>query len=303
LHSSWKTAADALLHGHVIPPSLKLFLSDPKVLELLAHPFQAFPPPSQQTKNAFETRTSAINVTPSANARHDIKEVKEDALWLSSQANIDEVVALRIVLVECQDRPMAQLLGRLSNEELRSIQEAAGVSQPSMALLPDSDSAQEDFHSQRNRQLRILKTYLSERRNLLLSLNIVVGTLYDTSTGSESDKGKEIQAPESWMKAIATDLYLTWEGEQWVSGALSAIAVDACKLESGCGWFKEEGGHKDIETAWVYNQLMELSYSLQILFQVIDLLDTILSSTATLAWLEFAKAFSYFDHCASVSHS
>jgi nuclear pore complex protein Nup188 len=252
LYSSWKTAFYELLHSdgseNAKTPALEQFFSDPKVLELLAHPFKAFLAPSQQSKATFETKTSAINVTPSSNTRYDIKEVKEDALWLSNEAKIDEVAALRIVLEECQDRPSAQLLGRLSNEELASIQEAAGTSQASMALLLDPDAIQEDFDSPKSRRQRILSTYLSERRNLLQCLNIVCQkTLYSGPEDSGDRKGKDPQVPESWMQRIGNKVVPAMgDQDKWIVEAISAIEITASNLGSGSSWFKEDGGCQDI---------------------------------------------------------
>ena len=251
MYSSWKTAFYELLHSNdsenAKTPALERFFSDPKLLELLAHPFKAFLAPSQQSKAVFETKTSAINVTPSSNTRYDIKEVKEDALWLSHEAKIDEVTALRIVLEECQDRPSAQLLGRLSNDELASIQEAAGTSQASTALLLDPDTIQEDFDSQKGRRQRILSTYLSERRNLLRCLNIVCQkTLYSGPEASGDCKGKDPQVPESWMQRIGNKVVLAMGSQdRWIVEAISAIEITAGNLGSGSSWFKEDGGCQD----------------------------------------------------------
>lgn len=229
-------------------PVIEQFFSEAKVLELLAHPSKAFPAPSQQSKAAFETKTSAINVTPSSNTRYNIKEVKEDAIWLSNEARIDEVTALRIVLEECQDRSSAQLLGRFSNEELASIREAAGATQASTALLSDSDAIQEDFDCPKSRRQRILSTYLSARRNILQCLNVVFQkTLYSGPEASGGRKGKDPQAPESWVQRIGNNLVRAMgDQDRWIVEAISTIAVHATNLGSGSGWLKQDGGCQGI---------------------------------------------------------
>ena len=234
-------------------PALEQFFSDPEVLKLLAHPFKAFQAPSPQTRATFETKTSAINVTPSSDTRYNIKEVKGDALWLSNEAKIDEITALRIVVEECQDRPTTQLLGRLSNEELASIQEAAGTVQASTASLLDSNAIQEDFDLSKSRQQRILSKYLSERRHLLQCLNIVCQkTLYSTPEAPRDPKGKAPQVSESWVQVMGGKV-LSAMGDQdrWIVEAISAIEINAGNLSSGSGWFKEDGGCQDIgELSW-----------------------------------------------------
>ena len=54
--------------------------------------------------------------------------MKEDALWLSEKAQIDETSALRVVVEECQSRAAARLSAPFSEDELTNIREAAGNS-------------------------------------------------------------------------------------------------------------------------------------------------------------------------------
>jgi nuclear pore complex protein Nup188 len=272
----------------------------------LAHPFKAFPAPNPQTKSAFETKTSAINVAPSSKTRYDIKEVKEDALWLSKEARIDEVSALRIVLVECQDRPSAQLLGQLSNEEVVSIQEAARISQLATALLPQNENPstiQEDFDSQLSRRIRILRTYLSERRNLLQCLNIICQkSLYPGPDGPDSDKGKDQANPLSWVQAVSQNvLQKTADRDKWIVEAISAIRVVAGNIDGGSGWFQADGGRDDLEREWAHNQITEISHTMEVIFQFVDCRPNICSSAVVIAWLEAMKQYGFFDQSPAVS--
>lgn len=302
-----KTAFYALLNSddsqNAKTPALEQFFADPKVIELLAHPSRAFPPPSQQTKTAFETKTSAINVTPSSSTRYNIKEVKEDALWLSAEAKIDEITALRVVLEECQERPSAQLLGRLSDEEMASIQEAAGTNQASAALLsfPNSDTILEDFNSQKNRRLRILSTYLSERRNLLQCVNIVCQkSLYSGPQAPGGGKVKDSQIPESWVQKIGNSLVPAMgDPDQWIVEALSAIEITANSLHAGSGWFKGDDGCEIVETKWVNSQFMEISSAMEIIFQIVDVQASLPSSAIVLRWLKLVEQFKFFDQFAT----
>ena len=54
--------------------------------------------------------------------------MKEDALWLSEKAQIDETAALRVVVQECQSRAATRLRTPFSEEELAGIRETAGNS-------------------------------------------------------------------------------------------------------------------------------------------------------------------------------
>jgi nuclear pore complex protein Nup188 len=169
-------------NSHASQIAVENYLTTPTVRALLARPFDSSPP-TAQTKSVFETKTSAINVTPSSDARYDIKQLKEDALWLSASAKIDEVSALRIVVQECQARTTAKLLGRFSEAELASIRESAGdskFSSPVTASLlsrgADITELQVDFVTDDNRRQRILFPGVSETFN--------TGILHQKSLGS-----------------------------------------------------------------------------------------------------------------------
>ena len=287
------------------PTALDNFFSDPTVLELLAHPFKAFSAPNQQTKSAFETRTSAINVTPSSNTRYDLKEVKEDALWLSKEARIDEVSALRIVIVECQDRPSTQLLGRISKEEVLKIQEAARTSQASTVLLSgtaNSGPIEDDFDSQESRRLRILRTYLSERRNIIQCLNIACQTFFYLGLGAQgTGKAKETAEPVSCLRGVGQNiLQKIGDQDKWIVEALSAIRVTAGNVDGGSGWFQTDGGREDIEREWINNQIMEITHTMEVIFQFVDVHPTLCSSTIVVAWLETMEQYGFFDQFPTV---
>lgn len=187
---------------------IERFLRDQEVLELIVNPFNAYPEPSAQTKTAFETRTSAINVTPSSTAQYDAKQIKEDALWLSKVTKIDEVAALRVVVEECQSRAAAQLLGPFSEEELASIRDAAGDTKYSssipIALVSRGSEAldiQRDFDTMESRQKRILRTYLSERRYHLKTVEQMTSKFF-SSQDPGGDVGKGAVGP-AWLVGCA----------------------------------------------------------------------------------------------------
>ena len=270
----------------------------------MAYPFKAFSSPSQQSKSAFETKTSAINVTPSSNTRYNIREVKEDAVWLSKEVKIDEISALRIVVEECQDRPSAQLLGRLSNEELASIQEAASIIQGSTALLSrvtDADPVQDDFDSQESRRLRILRMYLSERRNLLQCLNILCQKSFYPDQEELGGRGKDTEAPVSWVRTVGKNVeHGIGDQDEWIIGGLSAIETNVGNVDAGSGWLQGHGGREDIENEWINNQIMEITYTMEVIFQIIDTKPTLCSSTVVTAWMSAMERCNFFDQFSTV---
>lgn len=280
---------------------LQPFFSDPAVEDLLLHPYNAFPQPSQQSKSAFETKTSAINITPSPNARFDIKELKEDALWLCTEAKIDEISALRVVVQEYQSRASAGLLGRYCNQEIIGIQEAGGqAGLPGTLLLQSADSNDiiADFDTQESRRLRILRSYLSERQFLLKCVNYLFQNyIYCRPKNSNSlkEKGKSISPTpiETLGETITADV---GGSDRWLLACIDAVKSSIEKIIAGSGWYKDVGGRVDIETEWTNACVTEATHTMEIIFQILDVSEEIPSSHAVLAWLHLSKTFDFFQY-------
>jgi nuclear pore complex protein Nup188 len=125
LSRSWRSTFARLTSPSPLCPtavtSLSNYLTSPTSIEILSNCYEPFPPPSAASKTDFEKRTAPINFTAAdqpngGNASTEsvytlppIGELKEAALELSKSLNIDEVGALRIVVLEYQDRPAVSL--------------------------------------------------------------------------------------------------------------------------------------------------------------------------------------------------
>jgi nuclear pore complex protein Nup188 len=282
------------------------FLADAEVLGLLTNPFSAFPGASAQTKAIFETKTSAINVTPSSVARYDIKEIKEDAIWLSNAAKIDEVTALRIVVEECQSRASAQLLGPFSEEELSSIREAAGngkyTSPIPMALLSQGASAEtikKEFDSKDSRRQRILLSYLSERQNFLKCVERLLHGFFLSASSAQDDKGKGKGAKvTTWVadsgKAIVDKLDAN-QKDTFVLQGIEYIVTNIKNIETGSDWFSEDGGREVVELGWIRNQIAEATHAMEIIWNFLVYVIGCPSSRVALEWFKLQQACQWFN--------
>jgi nuclear pore complex protein Nup188 len=284
--------------------AIKLFFTDPTVQHLLAHPYIAFHGPSQQTKAAFETKTSAINITPSPNTRYDIKQVKEDALWLSKEARIDELSALRIVVEEFQSRPYSQLLGRFSNEELVGIQDVIGVSQASVALLSqgtEMNTIQEDLDAQVTRRPRILRKYLSERRHLLQCVNLLTqSSLFDGPETYKDSKGKSLEVSPSWPAEIGNNLLRIGQAlDQYLLESIEGIDQNIKNIDSGSGWYKDVGGREDLESEWINSQIVEATRTMEVIFMLLNG-PFVCTSKVIISWLQLLTKYEFFEQFVTV---
>ena len=280
------------------------FFSDPQVALLLSKPFDAFSKPSPQGKASLEQKTSAINVTPSPNSRFDLKEIKEDALWLSQAVNVDEVAALRVVVVEFQNRTAAQLLGPFSEEELTGIREAAGNSKYSSAIPlsllsqgADPEVVKASFGSQEARRQRILNTYLSERRCLLKCIETLLQSVRDfNSRDQDNAKGKGAEATASWLQLKGSDILRNFGSrDAFLMRAFAEIKATVQKVEAGSDCFTQDGGNEEIELTWTTSHLSEIVHTMEIIFDLVVSSPEITSGNIVTQWLELVQSCQFFD--------
>ncbi|KAK7963729.1 hypothetical protein PG996_008585 [Apiospora saccharicola] len=183
---SWRLLAAALSDttGHRQGSKAVVeFLTNPQIKSLFTKPNTVFEVGDNDSyKQAFETRTSAVQVTPTPNDKYDVKTIKEDSIWLSKNARINLLAALRVVVIEFQSRARSQLIGAISSQDAVSLQEAAGATNaqtstiiPGLNLsgLPDAADLESDFEKPESRRLRIFSTYLNERRHFAMSTDYI----------------------------------------------------------------------------------------------------------------------------------
>ncbi|KAE8452536.1 hypothetical protein EG329_000439 [Mollisiaceae sp. DMI_Dod_QoI] len=307
---SWRSAFAAVSSdielGDDHKAAIQRFLEDADVTHLVANPFDAFPAPSPQTKSAFETKTSAINVTPSSNTKYDLKQIKEDALWLSKVAEVDEISALRVVVEECQSRPAAQLLGPFSEEELVGIREAAGNSRYSspiplsiLSQAVEPTAILQDFEKAGNRRWRILRTYLSERRHFFRCADrLLHACLYNTDVGRDQGKQKQPEETASWLDnagAAIFDKINSGSEPELILKGIAAIEANVRKLETGTSWSEECDGGEDIEMEWLQNQIIESIHVMELVWLLTIYVEDCPPSMVVLAWFRLQQSCKFFS--------
>ncbi|KAI1465148.1 nucleoporin subcomplex protein binding to Pom34-domain-containing protein [Daldinia caldariorum] len=212
---SWKLLVSALTDpsGHRQNSSAVVdYLTDPLVQSFFTQPGSAFEPPSDKSSHnaAFVKKTAAIQVTPAPNDKYDINTIKEDALWLSKNARINEIAALRVVVIEFQSRPRNQLLGPISNQDVASLREAAGASNaqttnilPGFNIVSTLDAAdiQANFEKSESRKQRIFQTYLEESRYYAATNDCIFTLLLQESMPSSPPSEASETIRKSYLKA------------------------------------------------------------------------------------------------------
>jgi len=125
MNSSWHSIFTRITSPNTPSPTsvaqATTFLYSKYSLNALQNCHNPFPPPSATSKQEFERRTAPINFTAADQPGGDgsgtipstlppIAELKTTALDLSKALNIDEISALRIVVLEHHGRPAKALL-------------------------------------------------------------------------------------------------------------------------------------------------------------------------------------------------
>ncbi|KAI9648045.1 hypothetical protein NHQ30_002673 [Ciborinia camelliae] len=312
---SWETAYFALLNvqENGAQPMLEKFFQESKVLSLLSSPADAFPKPTTDTESEFKSKISPINADRSS-ADYDFKKVSDDTLWLSKTAQVDEVSALRVVVQEHQSRAYAQLLGKLSEEELISLQDAFGNKRSENLLSAGSligtqaEAAPSEEESQGNRRVRMLSIYLAERRFFWKCLTLIIQRPRLSPIPNSPMPNRPIpNSPlEEWYERLHVDVLGSWKrsgaSQDGMVKLVGTIDRGLTKLfdeaGNGSGWTLEGDGRDELEIEWGTNQIIEATHMMETLFYYIFSSDTALEisqSDLVLAWFSFVSKFRFLD--------
>ena len=243
-------------------------------------------PSSSQSKASFETKTSAINLTPSTKSRYDIKQIKEDTLWLSKEAKIDEISSLRIAILEYQRRGIAHLL-----EE-------------------PSDRHSNPFSSDARRRLRLFQIYLEERLYTLRVVHLVLRTGAPAASPALDDHDtNDITTEPQWRTDLGQRIRASWgllgENQQqkssWVEKAVSALSSRINAVFESQNWSVDDVSKTELDVLWCQTHLLEMIQISQILLECIKSTSRIPRSHSIISWFRFMKQYAFFESSELVS--
>ena len=313
-YSSWTAAFVRLVTNDpqdLRDTAIERFLSNKQTSQLLVRPFGAFRP-TPQANSAFVSGTAAIYVTPTSTAKTDAEQLKDDALWLSKHAKIDELSALRIAIIEWQSRPAAQLLSGAAEDEpaLETVTgpNALGASLflPKMSTGPTGPN----FQIASSRRARLLKLYLSERRHFLkVTEQLVRAGLAASPSRNVEGKGKG-KDTTVWTESIGkTILNARCSGDDSETGTESFLVecIDGLNsraedLLASTSSSLEERDETSIESDWQRCLLLEMIHIVQLVFSLVDCTQAVPSSKVALTWFRFGAQYQFFDATELAAH-
>ncbi|KAL9129241.1 MAG: hypothetical protein Q9217_002253 [Psora testacea] len=317
---SWENCYIALsrLESASDDGSLKKILTDPQTINHLIRSIAPYSSPNNQSKSTFETKTSAINVTPPSHASYNIKQIQDDTLWLSKETNIDEVSALRIAVLEWQTRPAAQLLrgstfGSVTNSNgidggvgCRGLTpEGQGPLFARFALQEQYVPANED---ELRRKRRLIDILLSERRFILKCGEYILShALCTAEQGDVIGPHLPEEKNQRWLRAIGLNLLSHWAPENAGNSkqrhSSSNFLVDATggirsrleALRSGSGWFGIDNALEELEMSWGSNQITEVIHIMHITQDLLGSSATLMQADVVLPWFRLMAEYGFFE--------
>lgn len=242
--------------------------------------------------------------------RFDVETIKKDAEWLSKNAKINLVAALRTVVVEYQSRPARHLTGPLSSQDATNLQEAAGLNNgqgsaflsdlgASAAL--DAEEIWSEFEKPETRQRRLFDIYLTERRYFMMAADYANSIkLYErlpTFAHVDLDLAKTYG-----LKLAARD-----DAEPLLPAYLQVLTDSMSHIESGLKSVTDEKWvTEDVELDWLRTLLTEALHALSVVFQIVDSFgDDFAPSSSVSQWFTLMEMYNFFDAvqpvCAIVS--
>ncbi|KAL8692568.1 MAG: hypothetical protein Q9218_002437 [Villophora microphyllina] len=315
---SWKTTYIGLKELDYTrgDDSLERHLTDPQTLDLLKRSWAPDLGPNSEARSTFNTKTSAINTVLSAQARFDINQIKDDTLWLSTEANVNEVAALRIVVLERQTRPAAQLqestlandtaialgAGSLNGNRFQSTLSA------SRSILPPNLTSNEGrpteaFDSDGARRIRLFNTYLAERRYRLKACKYLVLTASCKVEDERVASSGPLGSTPAWVDSVGNEILTAWDVQgisQYGGRNIFLSGIDALRarircLEEGSGWFKDKGLQESIEAAWSESHILEIVPVLETMLAMLGNLSQMSRSGVVISWFRLMSDYGFFE--------
>ncbi|KAK5796346.1 hypothetical protein VI817_005631 [Penicillium citrinum] len=285
------------------------FLSHPDTTQQLSQSLSPFSRPSPKSKSEFESKTAAIHVESNSKSSFNLNEIKADAQWLSQTANIDEITALRITIIEWQDRPAARLTANFSNEEATSIQSAAGVDSlrvsvagPNLASIlrqAGGDENASSFDTEKSRRLRLRNIYISERAHILKTLRkLLVLSLHDFANDL-ANPDEALIARKITLSKLGLSLFKEKKSgdglKQSFDECITGIRKRLKDIAADGGWLGASESNEETEATWKTTLVEEIVHILQLMFHQLRASSEVPSGVLLESWLGLMDEYDFLE--------
>ncbi|ORY14414.1 nucleoporin subcomplex protein binding to Pom34-domain-containing protein [Clohesyomyces aquaticus] len=310
---SWEVAYTALCDPPTASKSraLRSFLTAASSIDTLSRPWRPFGAASPQHKSKMDTATAPIHVTSPPNPHYNMEEIKADSAWLSQQTHMSEYAALRLAMLEWQSRPAVQLLGGLTEEEVLSVHEAAGmatlgastfVANSSILAAPSAFAVQADaqFNAPEQRKLRLIGIYHAERIAILRISQLLL--CWGAAKDLRSAYGPDYRVCDVWLEQLGQHVASRQQqpdpaspGASFLDQCIQTVNTISDGLENGFTWAVPESVLEPAAEKWATAQITETIHVLHLALIHADLFTKKLVSAPTVEeWFTTMANRAYF---------
>lgn len=244
----------------------------------------------------------------------DLNEVKADALWLSEKAGIDETAALRIVVLEWQNRPAKRLATGFSTEETTSLQSAAGsenfrgsLAGPSLANILNQAAkteAPQSFEKEVNRRFRLREVYLSEASHVVKTLRKLLALSHHDGLSAHSTASAS-HSRKLTLKKLGSTIFKNKSSgdglDRFVQDCINSIRSRLTSLERNDGWLSAPESSEEVESVWRTNLVEEIIHIMQLVFHQVQSSNEIPKADLLISWLQLMSDYRFMETVQVVS--
>lgn len=307
---SWRTAYRATCDEDTAIDNshLESFFNDNETIGFLSNALSPFPEPNARTASELDTKTAPINVSQTQNGDCNLNQIKADAKWLSKEMKIEELAALRMAIVEWQERPGDQLLNTAFNSAsgLLGAAELAGSALGRTVLdstWPGAATAQPAirFDEESVRRARLLNIYLSELNHLRkLSAHLVSRAAVSKTNIQNETIGafRQTSAP-SWLDNVAAKVAETMcpgnsrtVSEAFIGRCVARLDSILEQTDVHTQW-PEIFANDEKAPSYIDSLYVELVCVLRLLLAALYSFDGIPSGTSVQAWFSLMQKHEY----------
>ncbi|KAK5130418.1 hypothetical protein LTR08_002116 [Meristemomyces frigidus] len=298
---SWRTAYRALCDLEIAAENTTLqhFFADEEVISVLCHPLAPFRNATtghDSTRSRFEGKTAPIQLSQSSHGDYDVEEIKKDALWLSEQLKVDEMVALRIAIVEWQSRAADRLLSGATESEgvvARSSDPRAYFLASTFSAGASSNgrpSVAQEFDGEEARRDRLLRIF-GEERDSVIKLSADLVCKYAWSAPDNTSR-----APHDWIDELSVKVTeeqcsprVFKDSQGYLAQCLMVLDKNLDNLSRPCQWPQVYLANPVREDLFATSLLVNLGDELRLVLAQLRAINGPPSPQVVLQWFNMMK--------------
>lgn len=242
-----------------------------------------------------------LGPSASQDKHDDATRIKDDTLWLAQAAKVDEITALRIVVLEVQHRAQHRLLNHYTEEEDISVQQALHAGANGLSQRPQlvNGAKSSNLVSNVQRHERLLRLLIDERQ---ATLAVAVYTSAFAAYGHTSTKTNSLP---SWFSSLAEALDAAkveqektikagGDRSEYVSRCINAIQSCLIGFEDGCDWSLEDEYRDVVDAAFRTSQLYNIANLQRLLLIHTAASDEPDTPAAVQGWFSHVDEYAFF---------